>query len=265
MTTFYGLPGAEAFWHWTTLVHFLLVALAGGTAFYTAILGIRRPDAVRGLAWLALAFIVLDLFMLWAESPARFRFSHVWLFLSFEPASAIWWGAWGLATSALMLLLLAMGLGPARLWAGLLALSSSVVLAYPGYALAANAARPLWDHLLLAFFPASGLLLALAVLVWLRPAEEAAPWLQVAALASLALAALYPVALASGGADARLALVLWLRGWGWFLLGGGLLFLAAFLARRAPALAGGCALAGAFVLRSWIVEQGQHSLFVHGF
>jgi len=265
MTTFYGLPGAEAFWHWTTLVHFLLVALAGGTAFYTAVLGLRRPDEARRLAWWALGFIVLDLLILWAESPARWRFSHVWLFLSFEPASAIWWGAWGLATSALMLLLLALGLGPARFWSGVLALSSAVVLAYPGYALAANAARPLWDHLLLALFPTSGLLVALAVVVWLRPREEAAPWLQVAALASLGLTVLYPVALMSGGADARAAFALWLRDWGVFLLGGALLFLAAFLARRAPGLASLCAVAGAFVIRSWIVEAGQHSLFMHGF
>jgi len=265
MTAFYGIPGAEAFWHWTTLVHFLLVALAGGTAFYTAIVGLREPGNLRGLAWLSLVFIILDLFMLWAESPARLRFSHIWLFLSFAPLSAIWWGAWGLSLSALMLILLGTKLGPPRFWSGMLALSSTIVLAYPGYALAANAARPLWDHLVLALFPASGLLLALAVLVWLRPANEAAPWLQIAALASLALTALYPLALASGGADTRAALALWFQDWGWFLLGGVLLFLAAFLARRSPALAGACALAGGFVIRSWIVEHGQHSLFVHGF
>lgn len=265
MTTFYGIPGAEHFWHWTTLIHFLLVALAGGTAFYVAVLGLRRTEEARKLAWWALAFIAADLFMLWVESPARFRFSHLWLFFSFEPTAAIWWGAWGLTISAVMLILLALGLGPGRIWAGVLATSAAVVLTYPGFALVANAARPLWDSLLLTLFPATGLLLALAILIWLRPTQEVAPWLQVTALVSLALTVLYPIALASGNADARAALVIWLRGWFWFLLGSALLFLAAFLARRAPALAGLCALAGAFLLRSWIVDHGQYSLFAHGF
>ncbi|HGY09892.1 MAG TPA: hypothetical protein ENK37_07560 [Oceanithermus profundus] len=264
MTAFYGTPGADPFWHWTTLVHFVLVALAGGTAFFTAVVALKRPQSLGKLPWLALAFIALDLLMLWAESPARFRFSHVWLFFSFEPAAAIWWGAWGLALSALLLLLLGLRLGPVRTLGGFLAFTSAVVLAYPGYALAVNAARPLWDHLLLALFPATGLLLALAVLALLRPAETAL-WLEITALVSLALTALYPVALASGGADARVAYAQWLRGWLWFAAASLLLFLGAFLARRNPAIAAACAFAGAALLRSWIVEEGQRSLFAHGF
>ena len=264
MTAFYGIPGAEPFWHWTTLVHFVLVALAGGTAFFTAIVALKRPQSLGKLPWLALAFIALDLLMLWAESPARFRFSHVWLFLSFEPASAIWWGAWGLALSALLLLLLALHLGPERFLGGFLAFTTAAVLAYPGYALAANAARPLWDHLLLALFPATGLLLALALLALARP-QETGLWLEATAIVSLALAVLYPVALASGGAEARAAFAQWLRGWLWFATSSLLLFLGAYLARRNPGLAAACAFAGAALLRSWIVAEGQHSLFAHGF
>ncbi len=264
MTTFYGIPGAAPFWHWTTLVHFLLVALAGGFSFYTAVLGTKDAESGRRLAGWALLFIILDLFMLWAESPARFRFTHFWLFLNFRPAAAIWWGAWGLAVSALALLLVVLRLGPARTWFGILLVSSTIVLLYPGYALAANAARPLWDHLLLAFFPVTALLLSLALLVAWR-GEEALRWLQAVSWISLLLALLYPVALASGGADQMRALALLLRRGLWFGAGTLLILLAALLARKQPALAAACAFAGALLVRSWIVEEGQHSFFAHGF
>ncbi len=265
MTTFYGLPNAEPFWHWTTLVHFALVALAGGTAFYVALRSLRKDPSAHRLAWLALAFIALDLLMLWAESPARFRLTHLWLFLSFKPSAPIWWGAWGLAASALLLLLLALGARGERPWAGLLALSSAVVLLYPGYALAVNAARPLWDHLLLALFPATGLLLALGLLAWLRPAAEVGPWLQAAALVSLTLTALYPLALRFGNAAQQAAFAQWLEGAGTFAAAAVLLAAAAVWARKNPYLAGGCAIVATVLLRSWIVEAGQHALLTHGF
>ncbi len=264
MTSFYGIPGAAPFWHWTTLIHFLLVALAGGLSFYTAILGLKDASAGKRLAWWALLFIVLDLFMLWAESPARFRFTHFWLFLSFRPAAPIWWGAWGLALSALMLLLAGLNIGRVRTWFGVLTVTATIVLLYPGYALAANAARPLWDHLLLALFPATALLLALSLLVFWR-GEEAVSWLQTLSWTSLVLALLLPVALAGGNAEQVRALALLLRRGLWFGVGLILLFVAALLARKQPGLAASCAFVGAFLVRSWIVEEGQHSFFAHGF
>jgi len=264
MTSYYGIPGVAPFWHWTTLVHFLLVALAGGFSFYTAILGLKDESAGRRLAWWALLFIVLDLLMLWAESPARFRFSHIWLFLSFRPAAAIWWGAWGLSISALMLLLVVLQIGHARTWFGILAATSTIVLLYPGYAVAANAARPLWDHLLLAVFPATALLLSLALLIAWR-GDEALGWMQTLSWASLILILLYPVALASGGAEQTRALALLLRRGLWFAIGAALIFLAALIVKKRPALAAACAFTGALLVRSWIVEEGQHSFFAHGF
>ena len=53
MTAFYGLPGSGAFWHWPTLLHFILVALAGGTAFVTALLTFREDKTARRYAWVA--------------------------------------------------------------------------------------------------------------------------------------------------------------------------------------------------------------------
>ena len=41
MTTFYALPNAGPFWHWPTLIHFVLVALAGGASLLTALSALR--------------------------------------------------------------------------------------------------------------------------------------------------------------------------------------------------------------------------------
>ena len=264
MTAFYGIPGGGHFWHWTTQIHFLLVALAGGFTLYTALLGMKNGSEGRKLAPWALLLIAADLFMLWAESPARFRFTQFWLFLGIHPKAAIWWGAWGLALSALLLLVIILQKQAGKYWYALLAVCSTIVVLYPGYALAANAARPLWDHLLLALFPATALLLALALLIAWR-GEEAVRWLELTSWVSLLLALLLPAALASGGVDQARALALLLRRGLLFGLGTLLVLLAALTARRTPALAAACAFAGAWLIRGWLVAEGQHSLFTHGF
>ncbi len=81
-------------------------------AFLAALLHLKGQEEARRYTLLALLLIALDLLVLWAESPARFRFTHIWLFLSFHPQSPIWWGSWGLALSFLSagLLYLAKGL-----------------------------------------------------------------------------------------------------------------------------------------------------------
>lgn len=159
MTEFYGLPNAGEFWHWTNALHFVLVGLAGGIALLAALLQLRGHEEARRYTLLALLVIALDLFVLWAESPARFRFTHIWLFLSFRPPSPIWWGAWGLALAFLFSGLLYLEKGPRKLLAWILLLFSLVALSYPGMALAVNENRPLWNALLAGLFPLTALVL----------------------------------------------------------------------------------------------------------
>lgn len=138
-------------------------------AFLAALLHLKGQEEARRYTLLALLLIALDLLVLWAESPARFRFTHIWLFLSFHPQSPIWWGSWGLALSFLSAGLLYLGKGPRKLLAWGLLLFSLVALGYPGMALAVNLNRPLWNALLAGVFPLTALGLALA---W-RPSWEA--------------------------------------------------------------------------------------------
>jgi formate-dependent nitrite reductase membrane component NrfD len=194
MTEFYGLPNAQEFWHWANALHFVLVGLAGGMAFLAALLHLKASEDARRYTLFALGLIALDLFVLWAESPARFRFTHVWLFLSFHPGSPIGWGAWSLALAFASALLLYLGKGPRRFLAWVLLLLSLVVLAYPGMALAVNANRPLWNALLAGLFPVTALTLALGLATLLQSPWAPYPFRLVAGL-SLFLAFLYPLTL----------------------------------------------------------------------
>ncbi|MDM7325413.1 MAG: hypothetical protein P3W93_010650 [Thermus sp.] len=194
MTEFYGLPNAGEFWHWTNALHFVLVGLAGGMALLAALLHLKGLEEARRYTLWALALIALDLLVLWAESPARFRFTHIWLFLTFHPTSPIWWGSWSLALSFLLAGLLHLGKEPRRLLAmGLLAFSL-VALSYPGMALAVNLNRPLWNALLAGLFPLTAMVLVLGVAALLK-----SPWalypLRILLGASLVLAFLYPFTL----------------------------------------------------------------------
>ena len=194
MAEFYGLPNAQEFWHWTNALHFVLVGLAGGVALLAALLHLKGDAEARRYTLYALMLIALDLFILWAESPARFRFTHIWLFLSFHPTSPIWWGAWGLGLGFLTGGLLYLGKGSQRALAWALLVFSLVALSYPGLALAVNLNRPLWNGLMAGLFPLTALVLALGLAALLK-----SPWalfpLRVLAGASLLLALLYPLAL----------------------------------------------------------------------
>ena len=53
MTRFYGAPNSEAFWHWPTLLHFVLVALAAGAALLLAALALRGAPRLRSYALIA--------------------------------------------------------------------------------------------------------------------------------------------------------------------------------------------------------------------
>ena len=258
MTTFYGAVNDGAFWHWPTLLHFCLVALAGGVALLLA----YRALGAKTLGWrlpaLSVALIALDMVVLWGESLARWRLTHVYLFLTVRPASAIWWGAWGLAGSALLGLLLAFGWGPRRLWGGLLVVTSTLALLYPGLALAANSARPLWTPLLLAFMPVTGVLLAWGLALLFRQ-NDLRPAVGVLALAGALLGGLYLVGLATGGLAAREGLHhLWAEGGGWFVAALAALLLAPALLRRYPAVAGLMVVAGAVLARTLLVEIGAY-------
>lgn len=256
ITTFYGAVNDGAFWHWPTLLHFCLVALAGGVALLVAYRALGRERLGWRLPALSVGLIALDMVVLWAESLARWRLTHVYLFLSIRPASAIWWGAWGLAGSAVLGLLLAFGWGPRRLWGALLVVTSTMALLYPGLALAANSARPLWTPLLLAFMPVTGLLLAWGLALLFRQ-TDLRPAVAVLGLAGALLGGLYLVGLATGGLAAREGLAhLWHEGGTLFVAALAAMLLGPALLRRYPALAGVLVVAGAILARTLLVEIG---------
>lgn len=258
VTAFYGVPNAGAFWHWPTLVHFCLVAIAGGVALLVAYRALTSQRLTWRLPALSVALIALDMVVLWAESIARWRFTHVYLFLNVRPASAIWWGSWGLAGSAVLGLLLALGWGPRRLWGALLVVTSTMALLYPGLALAANHARPLWTPLLLTFMPVTGLLLAWGLALLFRQ-NDLRPAVAALALTAAALGGLYLVGLATGGLAAREGLRhLWSEAGPLFTAGLAAMLVAPALLRRYPAAAALLVVAGAVLARTLLVEIGAY-------
>lgn len=257
MTTFYGLPNDHAFWHWPTLIHFVLVALAGGMALVAAIRTWHDDDHSRLFALTALVLIVMDFGTLWLESSARFRLTHIWLFLSFRPTAYIWWGAMGLTLSAVMAFLISFQFGPKRLWAAIMTVSATVILLYPGVALAANSARPLWTPLLLAFFPLTSLLIVLGIgqFKW----DWAKPYFLSLSVLGAVFGAMYLIGLAFGGLEAQDALHhFWMEGGLFFSIALLLMLSSPVALKRFPALAGLMAVVGAILARSLIIEIGQY-------
>jgi hypothetical protein len=261
MTEFYGLPNSAHFWHWPTLFHFAFVALAGGAATVTAVAAWTNHPKLRLYALITMIFIVLDLITLWAESPARFRFTHVWLFLAFTPTAPIWVGAWGLIISIGSSFFLWIAKGPKLLWTLGITVGAALAMFYPGWALAININRPLWTPLLILLFPLTGMTTVVALAALFRQGW-ATRYLAPLSLASLAVAALYLFALATGSAEARHAFeVFWHHDALWLV--GALVLLAATpaLVRRVPLAAAVLPLVGATVVRSLIVEAGQAQFF----
>lgn len=257
MTEFYFLPNVEHFWHWPTLIHFFLVALAGGAALVTAIATLAGHPRARTYAFVTLILIVLDLFTLWIESPARFRLTHIWLFLTFNPQAPIWLGGWGLAISAASTFLLWLRLGPGRVWGTLLLLASIPALIYPGLALAININRPLWTPVLLVFFPVTTMVIVLGLALVARQ-RWAATYLVWLSIASAALGVLYLGGLALGTTEARTALTyFWEHGGLLFVLGLAFLLAGPALIRRMPLVAGLMPVVGAVLTRSLLVDIGQ--------
>lgn len=261
MTEFYAMPNSEHFWHWPTLIHFFLVALAGGAALLAAVAAFRNEKNQRMFAVAALVLIVLDLFVLWLESPSRFRFTHIWLFLSFNPQAGIWLGAWGLSLAALMSFLLILRKGPKQLWATLLSVGAVLALVYPGIVLAVNTNRPLWTAVLLVFFPLTSMLIVLGFAVLLRQ-RWLNNWLVGLSWGSFVLGVVYLAGLALGNQEAREALTyLWGHG-GWlFVLGLALLLVGPALMKRLPWLAASLPIVGALITRSLIIDVGQYQPF----
>lgn len=260
MTEFYALPNSEHFWHWPTLIHFFLVALAGGAAVVTTIAVITKHPKARTYALVTMVLIVLDLITLWVESPSRFRFTHVWLFLSFTPTAPIWLGAWGLILSLVSAFFVWIAKGPRVLWATLLVIGSALAIIYPGLALAANINRPLWTPVLLVLFPLTSLLTVVALAHLLRQ-DWARRWIAPLSLASVAIGVLYLAGLAMGTSEMRQAFAyLWGHGGLLFVLG--LMLMAVVpVIRRVPVVAALVPLAGATIVRSLIVEVGQIQFF----
>ncbi len=260
MTEFYALPNTEHFWHWPTLIHFFLVALAGGAAVVTTIAVITKHPKARTYALVTMVLIVLDLITLWVESPARFRFTHVWLFLSITPTAPIWLGAWGLILSLVSSFFVWIAKGPRVLWATLLVIGSALAIIYPGLALAANINRPLWTPVLLVLFPLTSMLTVVALAHLLRQ-DWARRWIAPLSLASVAIGVLYLAGLAMGTSEMRQAFAyFWGHGGLLFVLG--LLLMAVVpVIRRVPVAAALVPLAGATIVRSLIVEVGQIQFF----
>lgn len=261
MTEFLGVPYSGHFWHWPTLFHFAFVALAGGAAVVTAVATIARHPRARTYAWITMALIVLDLATLWLESPSRFRFTHAWLFLAFTPTSPIWLGAWGLITSLVASFFVWIAKGPRMLWGTLLVIGSSLALIYPGLALVVNTNRPMWTPVLLLLFPLTGMVTVVALAHLFRQ-EWARRWIAPLSLASVAVGLVYLFGLATGGSEAREGFAyFWSHGGTLFLLGLALLAAAPALIRRVPLLAALVPILGATVVRSLIVDIGQHQFF----
>jgi hypothetical protein len=260
MMEFYGVPNAAHFWHWPSLFHFAFVALAGGMAFVTMIATLRDHPRKRTYAVITIALIILDLFTLWLESPARFRFTHVWLFLTFTPTAPIWIGAWGLILSLVASFFVWIARGPRLLWGSLLVVGSTLALLYPGLALAVNVNRPIWTMILIALFPLTAMVTVVALAILFRQ-EWGKRWIAPLSLASAFLGAVYLWGLATGAAEAQAGFAyLWSHGGPLFLVGLALLVAPAFL-RRAPFLAALVPFVGATVVRSLIVDIGQHQFF----
>jgi hypothetical protein len=257
MTEFYALPNSVHFWHWPTLIHFALVALAGGAAVVTAIATITGHPRARTYALITMVLIVLDLFTLWVESPARFRFTHIWIFLSFTPTAPIWLGAWGLTIALGSSFFVWLGKGPRLLWGAGLVVGSALALFYPGLALAANINRPLWTPILLLLFPLTAMVTVTAIAALFR--QTWAPrWLVSTSLASAVVGAIYLFALATGTAEARNAFgYLWSHGGPLFVVGLVLLASSFLAVRRVPIAVAILPLVGASIIRSLIVEVGQ--------
>lgn len=261
MTEFLGAANAGQFWHWPTLFHFAFVALAGGAAVVTAVASIVRHPKVRTYALITIALILLDLFTLWLESPARFRFTHVWLFLTFTPTSAIWLGAWGLTVSLVASFFVWIARGPRILWSALLVVGSTLALIYPGLALAVNTNRPMWTPVLLLLFPLTALVTVVGIAHLFRQAW-ARRWIVPLSLSSAVIGLVYLYAMAAGTAEAQQGFAyFWSHGGPTFLVGIALLALAPVLVRRVPLLAALVPIAGATLVRSLIVEIGQHQFF----
>jgi hypothetical protein len=257
MTEFYGIPNTGEFWHWPNALHFVLVGLAGGMAFLAAVLTMRQHPERQRYWWLAAVLIALDLFVLWAESPARWRFSHIWLFLSVEPGAPIWWGAWGLsaAMAVTALLLLKQWVRPLQripewLLGVVLLVGSLVALAYPGFALAVNATRPLWNYMMLLIFPITAMLMVLAIALLLGSAW-AKRWEVLTAVLSLVLLVAYPLTL-QGPAREHFNH----EGLIGYSIAGLLIAIAALLFRN-PRWAAALGLVGAAGLRWLLVMVGQ--------
>lgn len=260
MMEFYGVPNSAHFWHWPSLFHFAFVALAGGMAFVTMIATLRDHPRKRTYALVTIALIVLDLFTLWIESPARWRFTHVWLFLTVTPTAPIWIGAWGLILSLVASFFVWISKGPRLLWGALLVVGSTLALLYPGLALAVNTNRPMWTTILIALFPLTGMVTVVALALLLRQAW-AKTWLAPLSLASAFLGVVYLWGLATTQGESQAAFAyLWSHGGPLFLVGLALLVAPAFL-RRMPFLAALVPIVGATVVRSLIVQVGQHQFF----
>lgn len=261
MTEFYGLPNSQHFWHWPTLIHFALVALAGGAVLVTTIASMTQHPKVRSYAFIAMVLIVLDLMTLWIESPARFRFTHVWLFLTFTPTAPIWLGGWGLIISLGSAFFVWLNKGPRILWNAGLVLGSTLALVYPGLALALNVNRPMWTPVLLLLFPLTGMVTVLAIAHLLKQAW-AARYLVMVSIASASIGIVYLAAMATGNAEARHAFAyFWSHDGVLFSAALALMFAAPTLVRRVPLLAGVVPLVGATLVRSLIIEAGQAQFF----
>lgn len=261
MSEFYALPNSAHFWHWPTLIHFALVALAGGMILVTTIASIRNHPNLRRYALVTMVLIVLDLVTLWIESPARFRFTHVWLFLTFTPSAPIWLGGWGLLISLVASFFSYLPMGPKRLWQAMLILGSSLALVYPGLALAANINRPMWTPALLVLFPLTGMVTVLA-LAYLFKQPWAARYLVLVSVASAGMGIAYLAGMALGGAESQAAFhYLWDQGGALLSVAIAAMLITPLWLRRLPLSTGLIPLLGATLLRSLIVDVGQAQFF----
>ena len=295
-------------WHGEVALYLFLGGLVAGLMVITGFWALRAPDVPRSravslLPWASPALLSLGMFFLWLdlEHPFNaFRF-----YLSFRVTSPMSWGAWILLLIYPASMLLAWTTTPPEMRAAVLrrlplartidaagnwATTHTRTLAavnvglgaalglYTGVLLGTLAARPLWNSAVLGpLFLTSGLSTGAAFMLLYRLHDDERLVLGKAdmglILAELALIAIWLIGLASGGAAARAAVLVFFGGpytaafWTMVVAVGLLAPLTGeWLEHRHRAVPGrftaALVLVGGFALRWIVVYAGQYAGWV---
>ncbi len=226
-----------ASWEWPVALDLFIAGLVGGLMILTAVLRRRQDDAwaraVRIADLSALPLLAVGLSLLFLDLSYKL---HAWrFFVAFEPTSAMSWGSWIIATSAVVLALracvaltdtawftdqrgwsrsvvgaIASFWKPRARWLDVAGLVAGTALAsYTGLLLSTIPARPLWDSaLVVPLFLVTGLGAAAAFVGLFLSADayrRLTPAAMTVGVAEIALVGAFLTSLAAGTAATRRA------------------------------------------------------------